>query len=153
MKLIINSCDTNSGNLHLNISGFSIDASGLNGSEVINITVDNSGKCTIDVVPDNNDTDLVSNLESSNNDINETQDTTSQDLLFEKLAILRRKIASEENVPPYYVFHDATLKSMSSTLPVDLDSMKNISGVGKMKLEKYGTAFVNEIKKYIANSA
>jgi ATP-dependent DNA helicase RecQ len=73
--------------------------------------------------------------------------------LFQKLVALRRDIAKEASVPPYIIFHDTTLKDMVSKLPVDLDSMKEVSGVGNTKLEKYGSRFIAIIKDYLADSA
>ena len=58
--------------------------------------------------------------------------------LFERLRVLRKKLADRENVPAYIVFTDAALKDMSSQKPVVLDDMLNISGVGEHKNKKYG---------------
>jgi ATP-dependent DNA helicase RecQ len=69
--------------------------------------------------------------------------------LFEMLRNLRREIASEESIPPYMVFSDATLKELSIRYPVDSNQMLNISGVGDLKLKKYGEKFLNIIKKYV----
>ena len=77
----------------------------------------------------------------------------SPDLLFKKLVTLRRQIAQEANLPPYIIFHDTTLKDMVSKMPVDLDEMKEVSGVGESKLQKYGVRFVDVIKEYLADSA
>jgi ATP-dependent DNA helicase RecQ len=51
-------------------------------------------------------------------------------------------------VPPYVVFSDATLIEMASYLPQTTDELLKISGVGDLKLEKYGADFLFEIKKY-----
>jgi superfamily II DNA helicase RecQ len=77
----------------------------------------------------------------------------SSKLLFQKLAELRRDIAEELNLPPYIIFHDTTLKDMIKKLPVNLDEMMEVSGVGITKLEKYGVRFVDAIKDHIADSA
>jgi ATP-dependent DNA helicase RecQ len=42
---------------------------------------------------------------------------------------------------------------MASKLPTDLEEMKDISGVGQSKLEKYGTRFISTIKEYLAETA
>jgi superfamily II DNA helicase RecQ len=65
--------------------------------------------------------------------------------LFDKLSALRKKIAGEAGVPPYVVFHDNTLREMERLLPLDLEAMKDISGVGRAKLEKYGDLFIEAI--------
>ena len=71
------------------------------------------------------------------------------DALFEKLRRLRKEIADEQQVPPYIIFSDRTLHEMCRYYPVDLSHMKNISGIGDAKLERYGTAFVKVIKTYL----
>ncbi|MCY3544536.1 MAG: DNA helicase RecQ [Chloroflexi bacterium] len=68
--------------------------------------------------------------------------------LFERLRALRRRIASESAVPPYVVFGDATLQQMASRIPQDLNAMSRISGVGAVKLQRYGDEFLSEILGY-----
>ncbi len=68
--------------------------------------------------------------------------------LFMLLRKLRKKISETENVPPYVVFPDYTLKEMSLIKPVKAEDMLKIKGVGEKKLEKYGTRFIEEIKIY-----
>ena len=55
--------------------------------------------------------------------------------LFQKLADLRKHLASKHAVPPYYIFHDKSLKEMATSLPTDLDEMRIIKGVGDSKLQ------------------
>lgn len=69
--------------------------------------------------------------------------------LFEILRELRFNIASEEGVPPYIIFGDNTLKEMSIKYPIALTDLINISGVGEVKLKKYGEVFINKIKEYV----
>ena len=68
--------------------------------------------------------------------------------LFEELRALRRRIASEKRVPPYVVFGDATLQQMAYYIPQSEDSLSCISGVGAVKLEQYGDAFLGVIREY-----
>lgn len=70
------------------------------------------------------------------------------DPLFDALRALRRDLAAEADVPPYVVFHDATLREMASRRPRDLDEMGTISGIGVRKLEAYGDAFLEVIGQY-----
>lgn len=65
------------------------------------------------------------------------------DELFEKLRLLRKQLADRDGVPPYVVFADSTLREMSEVLPTSRDEMLKIKGVGEMKYEKYGSAFVD----------
>jgi ATP-dependent DNA helicase RecQ len=64
------------------------------------------------------------------------------DPLFEALRVKRRELAEEAGVPPYVIFHDATLRDMASARPATLEAMGRISGVGSRKLEAYGAAFL-----------
>ncbi len=71
--------------------------------------------------------------------------------LFEVLRTLRFEISQEANIPPYLVFTDATLKEMSGFRPTTEDAMRDISGVGEYKLEKYGSQFIEAIRKFLAS--
>lgn len=77
--------------------------------------------------------------------------STSNDnnTLFEILRELRFNIANEEGVPPYIIFGDNTLREMSTKYPLNLEELMNISGVGEVKLNKYGEIFINTIKDYV----
>lgn len=72
-------------------------------------------------------------------------------LLFAKLKNLRKHIAQDEDVPAFVIFSDATLADMASRLPTSSHEMLNVSGVGERKLERYGYAFINLIKDYLAS--
>jgi ATP-dependent DNA helicase RecQ len=67
--------------------------------------------------------------------------------LFEKLKELRKKIAAAEGVPAYIVFSDASLRDMCRKKPASLIQFSSVNGVGAVKLEKYGEAFVKEIRE------
>jgi len=67
--------------------------------------------------------------------------------IFEKLRALRSKIAKENSIPPYVVFSDKTLKEMAEKLPLDKEAMLEISGVGEVKFERYGEAFLELCEK------
>ena len=73
--------------------------------------------------------------------------------LFQRLVALRKQIAAEVRLPPYIIFHDATLREMSQVLPVDMEVLKGIHGVGQAKLEKYGMRFLQAIREYSAGKA
>jgi ATP-dependent DNA helicase RecQ len=68
--------------------------------------------------------------------------------LFEILRILRKKIADEENMPPYIVFSDVTLKDMASKYPKNSVEFLSINGVGEVKLKRYGAVFLEKITEY-----
>jgi ATP-dependent DNA helicase RecQ len=68
--------------------------------------------------------------------------------LFNSLKRVRKNFAEKENIAAFIVFSDATLIEMASYLPLSLDEMKKISGVSDVKNEKYGAAFLKEIRGY-----
>jgi superfamily II DNA helicase RecQ len=66
--------------------------------------------------------------------------------LFTLLAALRKKISNDVGVPPYVVFHNKTMWEMVRKMPDTLEAMGQIEGIGKVKLEKYGPAFLEILK-------
>lgn len=68
--------------------------------------------------------------------------------LFEVLRQLRMRISKSEKVPPYVVFSDVALKEMAETLPQTESEFLAINGVGKVKLKKYGSRFMDAIASY-----
>ena len=68
--------------------------------------------------------------------------------LFDELKKVRMTFARTENVPPYVVFSDATLVEMATYLPLNEDEMRRISGVGDLKLQKYGADFTEVVVDY-----
>ena len=71
------------------------------------------------------------------------------EVLFDRLRILRKKLAEDHRVPPYIIFSDMTLHEMCIYYPATLTEMKSISGVGDAKLERYGTDFTEKIKAHL----
>jgi ATP-dependent DNA helicase RecQ len=67
--------------------------------------------------------------------------------LFDALRDRRKQLADEHNVPPYVIFHDATLKQMAVDKPRSESELIEISGVGQTKLERYGPAFLEVISE------
>ncbi len=65
--------------------------------------------------------------------------------LFNLLKSKRMQLAIEQNVPPYVIFHDRSLREMVLEKPKSLDEFAKISGVGENKLRKYGRAFIDII--------
>lgn len=70
------------------------------------------------------------------------------DTLFEKLRVLRKTIADRENIPPYIVFSDSTLRELSALRPTNGESMLRVKGVGENKLARFGEEFLNIIKQH-----
>ncbi len=65
---------------------------------------------------------------------------------WEALRERRRTIAESEGVPPYVIFHDATLMAMMEERPSTLDEMAALPGIGQYKLDKYGEDFLQVLK-------
>jgi len=77
----------------------------------------------------------------------EYQQSTPVSQTFETFRALRTKISREEGIAPYMVFSDKTLIEISNTLPITNEEFLNISGVGQLKLDKYGQIFMNLSKE------
>jgi ATP-dependent DNA helicase RecQ len=71
-----------------------------------------------------------------------TQDLDYNQSIFEALRELRKEIATKENIPPYIVFSDKSLKDMASKLPQTKEQMLEVYGVGEVKYKRYGERFL-----------
>ncbi|MBF0368130.1 MAG: DNA helicase RecQ [Magnetococcales bacterium] len=69
-------------------------------------------------------------------------DSSESATLWERLREMRLRIAKEQEVPPYVIFHDATLREMIHHMPKSLDEMAGIPGIGAFKLKRYGEVFL-----------
>ncbi|THF83889.1 DNA helicase RecQ [Cohnella fermenti] len=70
------------------------------------------------------------------------------EVLFERLRELRKKLAGREGVPPFIIFNDATLREMCQQLPDSEAKMRGVKGIGEAKYAKYGTEFLEAILDY-----
>jgi len=78
------------------------------------------------------------------------QKTSATDkVLFALLKDLRKEIARKNNLPPFVIFQDPSLEDMAIQYPVTLDEMKQITGVGIGKAERFGKPFVELIARYV----
>ena len=68
--------------------------------------------------------------------------------LFDALKVVRTYFAKKKGVPAFVIFSDATLADMCRIMPTTEAEFLSVSGVGANKLEKYGEAFLNVIRKY-----
>jgi ATP-dependent DNA helicase RecQ len=97
----------------------------------------------------NNNSDVKKG--KSNNSIeelNKSEDIKFDSNLFKKLKEIRIKISKDEGVPAFMIFHDSALKEMCKHLPTSKSKFLAISGVGKVKLKKYGNAFIEAIENH-----
>ena len=69
--------------------------------------------------------------------------------LFAQLRALRAEIAREQGVPAFVVFSDSALTEMCIRKPTDEEAFLQVSGVGKVKLERYGDAFLKAIVEWV----
>lgn len=68
--------------------------------------------------------------------------------LWDALRSLRLKLAEDAGLPPYVIFHDASLQEMVRKRPASSEGLLRVSGVGEQKLKHYGQQFLNEIAKH-----
>ena len=68
--------------------------------------------------------------------------------LFEALREERLRLAKAQGVPPYVIFHDATLKAMALAGPKHPHDLLNLPGVGQGKLDRYGDAFLAVVANF-----
>jgi ATP-dependent DNA helicase RecQ len=67
--------------------------------------------------------------------------------LFERLRALRLETARQRGVPPYVIFHDATLREMARIRPTSMGALLSVKGVGSRKAEDLGEMFLNAIRE------
>ncbi len=68
--------------------------------------------------------------------------------LWEALKNRRKQLADDQGVPPFHIFHDATLMEMMQHRPQDNAELLTINGVGEVKLEKYGDDFLEVLCRF-----
>ena len=66
--------------------------------------------------------------------------------LFQALRAWRMQVAREHGVPAYTVFHDSTLEEIARRRPASTEELSEVSGVGAIKLERYGTAVLDLVQ-------
>lgn len=87
--------------------------------------------------------------DDSGDDDGHTVAAASDTVLFNMLKDLCKQIGKKNNVPPFVVFQEPSLQEMSTHYPISLEELKQISGVGAGKAQKFGAPFVELIKKYV----
>ncbi|AXU27724.1 TPA: DNA helicase RecQ [Clostridioides difficile] len=70
-------------------------------------------------------------------------------VLYEKLLVIREEYATKEKLPSYMVLANKALKEISGRYPLDEEQLKDISGIGGVKFEKYGASILAEVNKYV----
>jgi len=77
----------------------------------------------------------------------------SNNALWEQLRATRKRLSEELGVPPFVIFHDATLMDMMDRMPQNHDQFAKISGVGASKLENYADEFLLVLRDFENNDA
>ena len=72
--------------------------------------------------------------------------------LLQRLKELRLELARERNVPPYVIFHDATLVELASRRPRTREAFAEVHGVGSRKLEYFADPFLATIRRHGAEA-
>jgi ATP-dependent DNA helicase RecQ len=75
------------------------------------------------------------------------------EILFERLRELRKKVADERDVPAYIIFSDVSLRQMARNYPANENEFARISGVGETKLREFGEIFLAEIATHLQTNA
>jgi ATP-dependent DNA helicase RecQ len=82
----------------------------------------------------------------------QVKQVSKNDPLFEVLREVRKEIAEVEKVPPFVIFSDAALKDMCAKQPLTNEDFLQVSGVGEMKLQKYGLPFIQAVRTFVENN-
>ena len=90
--------------------------------------------------------------DDTSDDESHTSVAAADTVLFNMLKDLCKQIGKKNNVPPFVVFQEPSLQEMSTHYPVDIEELKQISGVGAGKAAKFGAPFVALIKKYVEDN-
>ena len=68
--------------------------------------------------------------------------------LWEALRDRRRDLAAAQNLPPYVIFHDATLLAIAQAKPARLEDFLHIPGIGERKMKRYGADFLEVLSAF-----
>ncbi|MDA8694178.1 DNA helicase RecQ [Pseudomonadales bacterium] len=104
------------------------------------------GQLTLLLREDISEPRLIKPVKKHSNGVSEEDSS-----LWDALRDCRKELADEHSIPPYMVFHDATLMEMMETHPRSTEQLLSISGVGQSKLDKFGEAFLKVINEHLAS--
>jgi ATP-dependent DNA helicase RecQ len=69
--------------------------------------------------------------------------------LYDMLVDLRKSISRQNNIPPFVIFQEPSLKDMCFQYPITLEELTNVQGVGTGKAQRYGAPFIELIRQYV----
>jgi ATP-dependent DNA helicase RecQ len=91
---------------------------------------------------------IASAVKPAHGSLDGTRASATDNSLFERLRALRKRLADENGLPPYVIFHDSTLREMAEHMPLDLDQFAALPGVGQAKLARYGAQFIAVVREW-----
>ncbi len=77
-----------------------------------------------------------------------SQTDTTGEALWDALRKKRLELSKKQQIPPYMIFHDSTLKEILYLRPRTLEEFSTVSGVGEQKLVRYGEEFLSVVRLY-----
>jgi ATP-dependent DNA helicase RecQ len=80
-------------------------------------------------------------------------DIACDEILFERLRTLRKKLADERSVPAYIIFGDTTLRALAHFYPTSIDQLEGIPGIGEKKRAEFGEIVTGEIADYLKTNS
>ncbi len=89
------------------------------------------------------------NLPKAKRVIRREGDIACDEILFERLRALRKRLADERKVPAYIIFGDTTLRQMAREYPTKVGAMEGISGLGEKKRAEFGGIFAAAIAEFL----
>ncbi len=85
--------------------------------------------------------------------VHQVGEISCDEVLFDRLRQLRKKLADERDVPAYIIFSDVSLRQMARNYPASEGDFARISGVGEKKLREFGDIFLGEIAAHLQTNA
>ncbi|MDR3127213.1 MAG: DNA helicase RecQ [Tannerellaceae bacterium] len=70
-------------------------------------------------------------------------------VLYSMMKDLRKRISKRMDIPPFVIFQDPSLEAMATTYPISIEELQNIPGVGTGKARRYGSEFIELIKRHV----
>jgi ATP-dependent DNA helicase RecQ len=74
---------------------------------------------------------------------------TLDDVLYDMLVDLRKRVAKKHGLPPFVIFQEVSLKEMALQYPITMEELTTIQGVGQGKAARYGKEFIELIARYV----
>jgi len=85
-------------------------------------------------------------------DSNAEVENVFDEVLFDMLKDLTRKVGKQMGLPPYVIFQEPSLEEMAFKYPITMDELSKVSGVNRNKAMKFGKQFLDLIKKYVEDN-